>query len=665
MSLPPATDGRPTDQAPAGAGPPGTGRAPAGAARSRPTSPRPTGMTERRASALGFELVTLAVATSWMLAAVGLLGARQNGYPALLGVAAGFVAGGLAVLALPSVPTRLSTLACVAASGLLMVRFVGKGAVDVVLVAMWGAGVVAVLVLTQRIAPDGGRSPSSPPDRSASGATRPRRGWLAASARLFVLAGAAVAVLAVLLAPLFSRGASAGQRSGSFDPAGVASSSPSLRASDSLDTTTRPQLDDTLLMTIQADRPAYWRGEVFDRWNGRTWTRTDGSTRRVIDPGGDRLPPDPLDPDPAGGQLLRQHVRIESSFSDVVFAAPEPESVDVPTTAFERADGTLFSIGMGKGATYTVTSRQLPVTRADLARASGAVPESVRSRYGAAPVTTDRVRELADRLTAGASTTLEKVQAVEAWMGSHTTYSIDAPLAPAGVDVVDHFLFVSHQGWCEQIASSEVVLLRAAGVPARLATGFVPDEVDPVSGAYQVRAKDAHAWTEVWFPGVGWQDFDPTASVPLAGESHAPGSILGWLRDHVALVLVAAGLVVVAVAAWPGLRRRRSRRGGTRRRPSRRSWAGTQLARLEVIGLARADRRRPASETAGRYAAAVAGRLRDERLPGVGTAIDASLYGGPLPSAAERAAVERTLADLRPPVLARWRAGWERRRGHR
>ena len=103
-------------------------------------------------------------------------------------------------------------------------------------------------------------------------------------------------------------------------------------------------------------------------------------------------------------------------------------------------------------------------------------------------------------------------------MGANTSYSLDAPLSPSGVDVVDHFLLTSKQGWCEQIASSLVVMLRLNGVPARLASGFVTGEFDldlsPVPGS----RRDAHAWTEVWFEGLGWVPFDPTADVPLSGD---------------------------------------------------------------------------------------------------------------------------------------------------
>ncbi len=109
-------------------------------------------------------------------------------------------------------------------------------------------------------------------------------------------------------------------------------------------------------------------------------------------------------------------------------------------------------------------------------------------------------------------------------MAEHTRYTLDIPPLPAGADAVEQFLFEDRRGFCEQIGTSLVVLLRSLGIPARLGVGYVSGERNPFTGLYEVRASDAHAWAEVWFPGVGWQIFDPTASVPLAGDSGLAGA---------------------------------------------------------------------------------------------------------------------------------------------
>jgi hypothetical protein len=90
---------------------------------------------------------------------------------------------------------------------------------------------------------------------------------------------------------------------------------------------------------------------------------------------------------------------------------------------------------------------------------------------------------------------------------------------------LDWFLFDLRQGFCNYYASSEVILLRSLGIPARLAVGYAEGERQPRSNTYLVRQRDAHAWPEVYFPGIGWIEFEPTASQdPLSrppGESES------------------------------------------------------------------------------------------------------------------------------------------------
>jgi hypothetical protein len=184
--------------------------------------------------------------------------------------------------------------------------------------------------------------------------------------------------------------------------------------------------------------------------------------------------------------------------------------------------------------------------------------------------TTARTRALAAQLAAGSPSTFDTVQRIEAWLHDHVTYDLDAPVPPDGADAVDDFLFESHRGFCEQIASATAVMLRSLGVPARIATGYVPSERDQVAGVWISRASDAHAWVEVWFPSFGWVPFDPTASVPFSGQSSVDSIGVQLVRalavviaDHLPLLIsliVGFGLLVLSTraarAAW-----RRHRRG--------------------------------------------------------------------------------------------------------
>jgi hypothetical protein len=192
------------------------------------------------------------------------------------------------------------------------------------------------------------------------------------------------------------------------------------------------------------------------------------------------------------------------------------------------------------------------------------------------------------------------------------------------------------------------VLARSAGIPARLATGFVPGERNRLTGRFIVRERDAHAWAEVYFPGVGWQGFDPTASVPLAGEAGTGGSWLDWARAHLLELAVVAMLVTLVVVASRHLVRTVSRRRERRTE----TWAARALRDLEHIG-GRAGRPRRAAETPREYATALSRSLGDIRLTWVGDALDTDAYSrGGAPGHA-RSASDAVLSSLRPQPAAK------------
>ena len=147
-------------------------------------------------------------------------------------------------------------------------------------------------------------------------------------------------------------------------------------------------------------------------------------------------------------------------------------------------------------------------------------------------------------------------------------------------------------------------MARSVGIPARLTTGFVPGERDALTGRFVVREKDAHAWAEIYFGGIGWQGFDPTASVPLAGDAKPGGSWLTDARRHIVPIAIGLGvLILILVGAAPELLAR------LRRRQVRRaSWSARTQDRLERIGRKAGRARRPA-ETPREYAHALAERL--------------------------------------------------------
>ncbi len=117
----------------------------------------------------------------------------------------------------------------------------------------------------------------------------------------------------------------------------------------------------------------------------------------------------------------------------------------------------------------------------------------------------------------------DAAEAIQNYLRSHLTYREDISAPPPDTDAVDYFLFESRAGYCDYFASAMVVLLRTQGIPARLVRGYASGRYNAQSKSYIVTADLAHSWVEVYFPGYGWQRFEPTAagytSLPERPES--------------------------------------------------------------------------------------------------------------------------------------------------
>jgi len=114
------------------------------------------------------------------------------------------------------------------------------------------------------------------------------------------------------------------------------------------------------------------------------------------------------------------------------------------------------------------------------------------------------------------------------------SYTLGSP--PLGRNTVDDFLFSTHEGFCEHYASSFVVLMRAAGIPARVVTGYQGGYWNRIGNYLLVRQADAHAWSEIWLPGRGWVRMDPTAAVRpervSQGSAAANATAAGWAGNQ-------------------------------------------------------------------------------------------------------------------------------------
>lgn len=474
--------------------------------------------------------------------------------------------------------------------------------------AVWGAAFAAsVLTTARRPGPTSGGTLRARPHRGRSpGRTASSRTALGGTAWAVAFGAATVALLSIV--PIPDGPARLGLPALSQDaptsstPGGLAApdgSTPSTTPStdrgaigdtvgypgftETLDTSVRGTLGDDIVMRVRSPEPAFWRGQTFSEFDGRIWIAAtdDGSSHD-----GPLIDVAPTIGDALGTALERtelvQTYFVEQDLPNIVFAASRPVQLIFDGTVWTRPDGALRSdVTLTQGSVYTVLSERIPVT-AETLRAQGDLGQffaGFREVAGGDEVdpflqlpetTTQRTIDLAASLRVPGASTYDTVLAYQDWLAVNTEYDLDAPVPADGHDAVDDFLFESRRGFCEQIASTLAVMLRSQGVPARLATGYVSGERDRVSGVWKVRASDAHAWVEVWFPETGWEAFDPTASVPLAGDADAGtvgGDLMGAAVSSVLSHRAEIGIVVVVLlGGWVAVRviveaRRRRRRG--------------------------------------------------------------------------------------------------------
>lgn len=337
-----------------------------------------------------------------------------------------------------------------------------------------------------------------------------------------------------------------------------------------------------------------------------------------------------------------QSMTVLARSADTLAAAAVPTYASALDTGVEQGyDASIHPAEpLTRGDRYLVASDRPAASAAEL-RALGdtparAVPFDVARTYLQLPEVTPAVRALAAQLAGRELTTFDKAAAVEAWIDGNTTVTDEAPPVPPGTDALETFLLQNRSGPPERAASAMVVMLRAVGVPARLAIGYLPGRRAGPDEPFVVRARDVHAWAEVWFPEVGWQRFDPTgrAPDPRAERESFWDRLLRFLQKLWPLV----ALLVLAGAAWLAWRI-----GRWRRRRAALPWSTRFFARVERAGRARGRPRRP-PETPAEYSRALARSvLPDARLAEVGELVTVAAWSARPPPAEDRARAEEVL----------------------
>lgn len=242
----------------------------------------------------------------------------------------------------------------------------------------------------------------------------------------------------------------------------------------------------------------YWRGPVLWDFDGRTWTAPPYSYGEPQYQ--------------ATSKPIEYEVTVEPHGKRWLFALELPALV--PPQARVTADFQLIAnLPLTSRLRYPMAS--YPNPSYGIAESRMALRRALQLPANFNPRTLELAQSLRRKFTDDRALMRE---VLSMFRNQNFFYTLTPP--PLGENPIDEFLFDTKRGFCEHYASSFAVLMRAAGIPARIVTGYQGGEINPVGNYMIVRQADAHAWTEVWFRDAGWVRVDPTAAVsPLRVEA--------------------------------------------------------------------------------------------------------------------------------------------------
>ena len=267
------------------------------------------------------------------------------------------------------------------------------------------------------------------------------------------------------------------------------------------------------LFVVEATADAYWRSSALPQFDGRTWGLPERGLERVDGE---------LAPAVTGSVEIRQRITVSQLGGALLPAAAEPVAASGSDELRFNADSaTLVKTGdeLSEGDAFDVVSAAPRFSAEQLASATSDDPGD--PIYFELP--SDFPSSIADTTRAvvgDGATPYEAARRLQDWMQSEFTYSLEVQEGH-GNNAIENFLN-DRIGYCEQFAGSYSAMLRSIGVPARVAVGFTPG-TDDGTGRYSVLGRNAHAWPEVWFDGLGWVPFEPTPGRGAPGAEDYTG----------------------------------------------------------------------------------------------------------------------------------------------
>ena len=266
---------------------------------------------------------------------------------------------------------------------------------------------------------------------------------------------------------------------------------------------------DRAVMYVRSRVSSYWRGATLDQYDGQGWLPSSLQIKLRNENRREYILPDSK-LSQSGEKVYWQAYYILSDQPNAIFTGYNPGRIYLSQTGPVLLEG---------GTLYRALS-QVPQLRPEPLRNDSVVPDDISNLI--LPPISERTASLAESIVQDASTDYDKAARLERFLIINYPYDLNVEPVPSGHDAVDFFLFEQQAGYCSQFATSMAVMARHVGLPARVAVGYLPGFIDPITGAHIVRAGDAHAWVEIHFQRHGWVAFDPTPR-PDAAMGFAAG----------------------------------------------------------------------------------------------------------------------------------------------
>ncbi|MBV8083614.1 MAG: DUF4129 domain-containing protein [Chloroflexi bacterium] len=268
-----------------------------------------------------------------------------------------------------------------------------------------------------------------------------------------------------------------------------------------------------LVMKVRTDKSRYQQGIVFDEYSHIGWTNSrfdrfdqnnssefntfTALTQTAKDKDREQVAEDVIQVKPVGALL---------------FAPPQPLGASVQLKGDGWGDLRATSV-VQPNQLYNSAALESTAAAESLAAASGAAPTDLRLAFTQLPPDMpSRLRDLAVQVTAGKTSAFDKAVALESYVRT-LPFDTEIPAPPEGRDGVDWYLFDMRRGYSDYDSSAMAVLLRELNIPARVVSGYAPGQLNE-DGWYYITQKDAHTWTQAYFPGYGWIDFEPSPDLP-------------------------------------------------------------------------------------------------------------------------------------------------------